>query len=268
MKPLYILKIGGSVATHKNRLGISVRTSLMKKVALSIRQAKKEKDFDLILIHGAGAAGHQLAHKYSLQNGTGNNPKKWEGALLSRVANGKLNVALAEIFVSGGLRVTSVHTASVITQKNRKIDDFNIQLIETALKNNCIPLLYGEMVFDHHLGMTICSGDAIASHLAKKLKVKKIFFASDIDGVFTQDPHLNKDAKLIREIDFRNLGKNAAISKSHNTDVTNGLAGKVEQIKSLLGSDVSAVEIFNGLEHRNYRLALLGKKFDHTQIKM
>jgi len=268
MKPLYILKIGGSVATHKDRLGISVRTSLMNKVALSIRQAQKEKDFDLILIHGAGAAGHQLAHQYGLQNGTGSNLRKWKGALLSRLANGKLNGALAEIFVTAGLRVTSLHTASVITQKNKKISDFNIQLVKIALTNNCIPILYGEMVFDYHLGMTICSGDAIASYLAKKLKVQKIFFASDIDGIFTRDPHLHKEARLIQKINFRNIKKNAVISESHNTDVTNGLSGKIEEIKSLLKSNVSTVEIFNGLVYQNYRLALLGKKFVHTKVEL
>ena len=85
MKPLYILKIGGSVATYKNRPGFSVRSSLLKKIAISIREAQKKENFDLILIHGAGAAGHQLAKQYGLQRGTGKNQKKMHGAFLCRI---------------------------------------------------------------------------------------------------------------------------------------------------------------------------------------
>ena len=44
VKPLYILKIGGSVATFKDRVGMSVRTELLKKAAHAIRDAQKNKD--------------------------------------------------------------------------------------------------------------------------------------------------------------------------------------------------------------------------------
>lgn len=270
MKPLYILKIGGSVATRKDRPGISVQSELLKKIALSIRKAKIKKDFNLILIHGAGAAGHQLAKKYDLRVGVKGDENKFHGSLLSSIANQKLNNAIFEIFVSSGLRIFPAHTASTIIQKNNKISYCNLKIIKEALKKDGVPILYGEMVFDEKLDMSICSGDAIAPYLAKKLGAEKILFASDIDGIFDQDPHIHKDAKLIENIDLNKIRNNSKIklTSSHNVDVTGGLSGKVKNIDLKHNISLRSVEIFNGLKSENYEKIILGKKFPHTLIKI
>lgn len=266
MKPLYILKIGGSVATYKNRSGALIRTPLLAKIAESIRKAQKEKKFRLILIHGAGSIGHQLAKKYNLMSGVNGDKKKLYGSLISRLANQKLNTAITEIFIEKGLNVTPAHTSSIIIQENKRLTDCNLKIIKEALSQNYIPLLYGEMVFDTKLGMSICSGDAIAPYLAKKLKAQKIFFASDIDGIFTRDPHIHKDARLIEKVSLKDIEKNATLSKSHNIDVTSGLLGKIKSLNIASDKSIKTVEIFNGLEGKNYERALLNKKFPHTII--
>jgi isopentenyl phosphate kinase len=266
MKPLYILKLGGSVVTHKDKAGASVRKKLLIKVARSIKKAQKKKNFNLILIHGAGAGGHQLAKKYSLKDGAGKIKKRWYGSLVSRVANQELNNAIVKIFVSEGLRTVSVHTASAIVQMNKKIHKFNIDLVAEALYQNCTPVLYGEMVFDRKLGMTICSGDSIAPYLADKFKAKKVLFASDVEGIFDKDPHLNKGAKLIEKIKMGEINKKARLSHSHNIDVTGGFMGKIEKISQIKLNSLESVEIFDGFKTENYLNILLGKKFRHTSI--
>ncbi|HUD08677.1 MAG TPA: isopentenyl phosphate kinase [Candidatus Saccharimonadales bacterium] len=267
MKPLYILKIGGSVATYKNRPGFSVRSSLLKKIAISIREAQKKENFDLILIHGAGAAGHQLAKQYGLQRGTGKNQKKMHGAFLSRFANQKLDIAVAESLYEGGLKIVSVHTASIIIQKNGKITKCDLKTIRDALDKECIPLLYGEMAFDEELGMTICSGDAIAPYLAKELYAKKIFFASDAKGIFDKDPHIFKNVRLIEKISIKDIEKNVELSNSHNVDATDGMRGKIKNIKNLIKKSVKSVEIFDGHKVQNYKKVFLSEKFPHTVIQ-
>src|SRR3989304_370250 len=99
MSPLYILKIGGSVATHKNRPSVAPRRALLSQIARAIKESQKKRKFDLILIHGAGGSGHRLAKKYGLQKGTGTNKQKWHGALLSRLTNQKLNAEITKIFI-------------------------------------------------------------------------------------------------------------------------------------------------------------------------
>lgn len=270
MKPLYILKIGGSVATYKNKPGISVRSELLKKIALSIKKAKAKKDFNLILIHGAGAAGHQLAKRYNLKVGSNGNKSKFHGSLLSSIANQKLNNAIFEIFALCGLRIVPTHTASTVIQKNGKIKHCNLKIIKEALENNCLPILYGEMVFDEKLETSICSGDAIAPYLAKKLGAEKIFFASDIEGIFDKDPHFHKDAKLIESINLEEIKKTNKIklTNSHNIDVTGGLSGKIKNLDLKHSASLKSVEIFNGLDCQNYERIILGKKFPHTKVKI
>lgn len=265
MKPLYILKIGGSVATYKDRSGFSVRRLLLKKIASAIKNVQKEKNFGLILIHGAGAAGHQLAKRYGLQGGVAESKKKWHGAFLSRFANQKLSVAIAESLYKGGLRIVSVHTASMIVQKKGRIANCNLRTIRDALDSECLPLLYGEMVFDKSLGMSICSGDAIAPYLAKKLKAEKIFFATDTDGIFDKDPHKNRNAKLVECLPLKNARGEIELTDSHNMDVTGGMKGKIKKLAGLSES-IKTIEIFNGLKPGNYKKALMGEKFPHTII--
>jgi len=267
MRSLYILKIGGSVATDKNHSGFSVRSNLLRKMAKSIREAQKKEKFDLILIHGAGAVGHRLAHRYRLQKGTEKNKEKWHGAFLSRFTNQKLDVAVAEALYEGGLKIVSMHTASLIVQKKGEIISCDLKIIKEALNRECVPLLYGEMVFDTTQGMSICSGDAIAVRLAKKLKAEKIFFASDAEGIFDKDPHIFKNARLIEKVSLRDGGNKMELTGSHNIDVTDGMKGKMENIKKLIGKSAKSVEIFDGLKAKNYKKALLGEKFPHTLIQ-
>ncbi len=244
-----------------------MRKSLLKKIASFIKTALKEKRIKLILIHGAGAAGHQLAQKYGLQKGTKGNEKKLQGAFLSRFANQKLNVAVAEALYQGGLKVASIHTASAIVQKNGKITNCNLKIIKDALNEEIIPLLYGEMVFDDNLGMSICSGDAIVSFLAKKLNAKKVFFASDTDGIFNKDPHIYKNAFLIKKLVIKDIKNKIKLADSHNVDVTGGMRGKIANIEDLMKKSVNSVKIFNGLNAENYKKAISNEEFPHTEIQ-
>ena len=270
MQPLYILKIGGSVATHKDKAGVSVRTDLLGEIARSIKKAQAKKKFDLILIHGAGAAGHQIANKYGLEGGSLGNDRKFNGSLLCNLEIQKLDDAVTEVFVSGGMKVFPIRTSSVIVQKNKTIEYFDTRMVEESLRRGCPPMLYGEMVFDSELDMSACSGDAIASVLARKMKAEKIFFASDIDGIFDKDPHRHSDAKLVENIGLKEILGNdkIKISGSHSVDVTGGLGGKIRSLGLKYGNYLKTVEIFNGLDGKNFENALLGKDFPHTVIKI
>ncbi|MFA7209469.1 MAG: isopentenyl phosphate kinase [Parcubacteria group bacterium] len=270
MDPLYILKIGGSVATHKDREGVSVRTDLLGKIARSIKRAQAKKKFDLILIHGAGAAGHQMAKKYGLENGSVGDSGKFKGSLLCNLEIQKLDNAVLEVFVSNGMEVFPIRTSSVIVQKNKGIGYFDTRMIEESLNRGCPPMLYGEMVFDSELDMSACSGDTIAVFLARKMKAEKIFFASDIDGIFDRDPHRHSDAKLVENIGLKEIlnSDKIKISGSHSVDVTGGLGGKIKSLGLKHGSHLKTVEIFNGLEGKNFENVLLGKNFPHTVIKI
>ena len=261
-KKLIILKIGGSVITYKNRTGTFLRRKTIARIAQEISQVtRKDTNLRLIIIHGAGSSGHQLAQRYNLAEGIGNDKKKWRGAILTRIANQKLNLALFEIFSNANLQIIPIHTASIVVQKNKTIDAFATDTIDQALQNNCIPLLYGELVFDTELGMSICSGDTSAFFLAKKYDAEQVLFASDIDGIFDKDPHRYKDARMIQTTKLSDLleNKNIALEGSHSVDVTGGLANKISELaRQGFPKSLKKVVVFNGLKSGIFENALSG----------
>lgn len=262
-KKVIILKIGGSVITQKHREGTFIRRTLLARIAAEIQATLKENPrICPIIIHGAGAGGHQLAKKYRLTENLEDDPNRWHGAFLTRQANQLLNLEIFKIFSRADFRVIPVHTASIITQRQKRVVSCSFEVIDQALAHGCIPLLYGELVFDEMLGMSILSGDTSAFFLAKKYQAEQVLFASDIDGIFNKDPHKNKDAKLIQATTLKELlaNKNVSLSRSHSVDVTGGLHNKIATLSRYsLPKSLKKVVIFNGLRPGTFERALTEK---------
>jgi isopentenyl phosphate kinase len=271
MGNLYILKIGGSVATKKDTKKLIVNKKTIKNAGREIKQWQIAHPNDkLILIHGAGGPSHHLAKEYLLTEGALNKKSAWKGSILSRIANQSLNLSIFKILTQSNLLVVPIHTGSTIIQKNKLINSFNLKALLLALKNNHIPLIYGEMVFDTRLGMTICSGDTIASFLTTKFNVKKVFFATDVNGVFNKDPYLHNDAKLIKKINFKDIfSKNISVESSHNEDVTGGLNGKLKSFKNISKKNsLKEIIIFNGTTQGSYLAALNNTTNNLTKVSV
>ena len=254
MKKIIVLKIGGSVITHKNRKGGYLRRKLFDDIAKNLKKLLDSNcSFHLVLIHGAGSVGHQLAHKYKLKDGAKKDPKKWRGSTVTRLQTQRMHTSLLETLTKCKLPVVYARTSSMVIHKNKKISWFGNDVFREMLRHDRIPLLYGEMVFDKDLGMSICSGDAIAAHLAQNYPVEKIFFASDVDGIFNKDPYKHKDAELIKRINLKKVfSKKVELSSSHSIDTTDGLQGKLKQFSDIQSKQLKKIIIFNGLEKKNY----------------
>ncbi len=269
-KKFVILKIGGSVITYKSRKNVFLRRKVIATIAQELQDiVSKRRDIQVMLIHGAGAGGHQLAKEYRLTESFSKD-SHWRGAFLSRKVNQKLDLELLGIFLQAGLRITPVHTASIIVQTNGTIASCAYDAIDQAVKYDCIPLLYGEIVFDTNQGMSICSGDTIAVLLAEKYNAESILYASDVDGIFNKDPHLHKDAAIIRSVKLRDILANTsiALSGSHTVDVTGGLHNKIDTIfRHGIPKSLRTVAIFNGLKPGSLKQALEGKS-DGTVIEI
>jgi len=251
MKKLFILKIGGSVATIKNRKDLAIRKKRLREIAREIfLWKKKNPNTQLIIVHGAGSFGHQIAKKHGLHLGVYKDKKKLKASFFCNNQLLKLHQVIMKIFLDAGLLVSSIHPPSIIIQKVKKVKKIELGPIEQALRIGSVPVLYGDMVSDEECVRSVCSGDASIFYLAKKFPVKKIFFASDIDGVFDRDPHKHKKAKLIQKLSLKDLKKGVVqLDDSHSIDVTGGLFGKLDEYtKGKLNKDLEEIVIFNGLK--------------------
>lgn len=268
MKKLFILKIGGSVATYKDNIENTVRKDLLQEVFAVLAGVYAKSDFGLIIVHGAGGHVHHLAHEYKLKGGTKGDTKKEAGAIHTQETVEQLHREIMKIGTASTLPLQSFLTHDVITQDNQKINSCDTQDIQEALSNNQIPVLYGDMVNDTTLGMSICSGDAVTSHLSTLLPVSHILFATDVDGIYTADPHTNPDAAVVESLALHNIENVVELTESHNKDTTGGLRGKIQACSTLFETSASLTEIhiFNGLHSKNYTNAFEDKSFVHTKI--
>lgn len=266
-KTTLILKIGGSIVTEKYRSTPAIRRQLVIQIGKVIKRFYKPSKHQLILIHGAGSFGHISAKKFGLTHGTRDSLKKLPAALANKTLDQHLNVTLAHLFQSVGLPVTGINTSSSVLNRAGKFHTIFTEHLNAALRIGAIPLLHGDMVFDQVWGMSICSGDVLLPELAKHFRSERVFYASDVDGIFTSDPFRNPDATLIREISLADLlSPKIRLSTSHHTDVTAGFSGKFSPYKSAKLPALEIISVFNGLIPKNYTAVFHSKKNTGTTI--
>jgi len=270
-KVAFVMKIGGSVITYKNREKVVVRRKVIESLARDLFSYLELHPQDrCILVHGGGSAGHGIASQYGLMSGIRNDDRKWKGAMLAHLAVQRLNGIISDILVQNGLRIVSVRASSMVIQKNGKIVLSFLEAIRLVLRNRCIPLLHGDMVFDEDLNMSVCSGDNLAALLSDRFCASSLLFASDVDGIYDKDPHRCKDAKKIHAIALNDIlkNKNIQLEGSHHVDVTGGLYGKIASLSGEYAfSETERVVIFNGLK-RHALLDVLNKKSAGTTIRI
>ena len=258
MKPLYIIKIGGSLLTDKSKTKSKFRKKIVSSIIKQIVEAKKPKNFNLILVHGAGAYPHFLTTKYGINDGF-KGSKSAEGFVRIKNELFKLSNFLWEECLRQGLFVCGVQPSAVIFTENGQIRSFNTKLIDALLSMEIVPILMGDDSIDSKKGISVLSGDKIVAYLANRYKAKTVIFATDVDGIFDKNPKVHKDAKLIRVIDKNNFKKTLNGIEIHNVyDASGEMKGKLLAISRDLPN--FKVQIVNGLKSGYVKRAIIGDR--------
>ena len=264
MKDLILLKIGGSVCTEKSRSVFKGRASVVKRIAGEILDARKSRDFRLIVVNGAGPFGHVNVKQYDINDGL-KTERDFEGYAKTICDCSYLNWKVADILRESGLHAFPYPTSSVVVQNKKRISSFNADVIRRGWGSDesLVPVMNGTMVPDLSVGGSVISGDTVLWYLTKTLRPKLLVFATDVDGIFTGDPTLDRKAKLLERITKTNFGEvKGWISGSSGVDVTGGMLGKVEKMLDL---DVECV-VVNGNFPGRVRKALLGEEVTRTVV--
>lgn len=258
-KDLIIIKIGGSILTNKNTSPFIINKKLIVKIAQNISKGFNSKKQNVIIVHGAGSAGHIIAKEHDLINGSKNIAKKNSATKQIQKNIIQLQSIITKAINNTGLKVCSVQSSDICLNARGTLSFFNNDVIEKLLKNNIIPVLSGTMVPDTEWKYSILSGDTIVTHIAKNFHTHTIALASDIDGVFTKDPYRNPDAKFIKTINLADILKNKksyTLGGAHTTDVTGGLIGKLQALLPLIkhykNETSPSIFIFNGSNSKHF----------------
>lgn len=263
MKELIILKLGGSVITDRHSKIPKINLKDMERVSEEISLVYDPQEISLILIHGAGSYGHNIVKKTEINKGIKTNEQLRDFAETQRLQN-ELNCIFTKHLIEKGLPAIPCQASASAIIESGKLINMSISAIKGFLKIGLIPVLYGVPAYDIIQKCSILSGDQIAPYLAVKLKAKKIIYLTDTNGVFVSDPHKDPNAKLIREINFKNINQVKEFLKgSAVCDVTGGMLGK---IVNLIGTNIES-QILSIFPPGNIIRAIKGEKIG-TIIKL
>ena len=230
MAEYVFLKLGGSLITDKTAESVA-RPRVIRRLAREVRVAlSKRPGLRLILGHGSGSFGHVVASRYGTRKGV-RGPEAWQGFAQVADAAAQLNRIVTAAFVKEGVPVLSLAPSGLARCDKGTLTRFDTTPLTGALKAGLVPLVYGDVVFDSTWGGTIASTEDVFAYLAQEFSPTRILFVGDVPGVFKQLSPA-RIAPVITPATFEAI--RPALSGSHGTDVTGGMAAKVIQMLELV----------------------------------
>jgi len=260
MMKLRILKLGGSVVTHKDQ-DYTAHIENIKRLSKEIAEASQ---YPLIIVHGGGSFGHPHAKKYGIAGGL-KDKSQIIGFSGTHQAMVELNKIIVDTLLEEGVPAFSLSASSMISTEGKRLNVFDPGIVQSFIDLGMVPVLYGDAVLDSKQGFAILSGDQLIAKLALAFNAEDVIFGSDVDGIFTDNPKLNKEAKLIETMSVSNPKAN--VGDATHTDVTGGMLGKLSEAAEIVkaGSDVL---MLNAFTPGRVKSALLGEKVIGTKLTL
>jgi len=234
-----VLKLGGSVITVKDEPMTADHESIQR-LCEEIRTAWPTP---LIMVHGGGSFGHPVAEKYGIARGF-TSERQVSGFARTHQAMVTLNTIIVDTLLELGVPALSVTPSSFIITRDARIDSVDLEVVGRLVVRGILPVLYGDSVLDRTAGFSILSGDQIAVRLAVDTGASCLIFGVDVDGVYTSNPKLVSEARLIEQLSLEKLDGYVKIGKSLTTDVTGGMLGKIDEARTAVEAGVE-VQIVN-----------------------
>ena len=224
-KNLILMKFGGSLITDKESNTPKIRQDALNQIAEILKNSKKK----IIIVHGAGSYGHPIAKKYGIAEGLNHNKKQKTAINKTRKQVYKLNQLLCDRLKDAGIKTkTIIPSQTMRTRGPKNIESFPEDDFNLALKEQKIPVTYGDVTDDEVQGISILSGDVIMMKLAKIYNPLFTIFVMDYPGVIKGYPERNSSEIIpLVDLDIRKSIKKH-YKKDRKADVTGGLVGKLE----------------------------------------
>ena len=224
-----VLKLGGSVITDKHERE-TVDHAALETAASIISEAVAETE-GLVLVHGGGSFGHPAAVACGISETEGTTDA---GSVVSvHRAMGRLNDAVIDTLLAAGVPAVPVRPFSLLTRRAVADGDAGLacptEPIEPMLTEGFVPVLHGDVVVSTGRGATVVSGDDVVVGVGAALSADRIGVCSTVSGV------LDGSGEVIPEITSYDEVA-AALGTSDATDVTGGMAGKVQVLLDVEGT--------------------------------
>jgi isopentenyl phosphate kinase len=254
-----VLKLGGSAITDKSRV-CTPRLGLIQRVVDEIASYRG----GLILLHGGGSYAHPFATKRRVEN------RFRARSQLPFVSEIELNLdqltrIIGVALLQKGRAFVPLRPMSLLMLRNGRPGSSFLGPVRAALRVGLVPLIHGDLAFDEAGGCGIVSADSIASLVGEKLRVSRVLFGCDVDGVYHSDPKKSRETSPIPEVTSDNYSEVLRSMSIKRLDATGGMRGKVLEAVRLARRGTESF-IFNLDPPTNLRTLLRGSSSVGTRF--
>lgn len=170
-------------------------------------------------------------------------------------------------------------TAQILMTKHTIVDDINRKNAQNTfnqlLKLGVIPVVNeNDTVAVHEVEDTIGDNDFLSAVVCSLVDADLLILLSDIDGLYTDDPRANKDAKFVDVVDNLNEVMKMGKKSTGSAVGTGGMSAKLHAATIAVNSGADMV-IANGkdvsvihkiMEGRKYGTLFVGKRDENFKI--
>ena len=242
-KDLTVIKLGGSLLTDKSK-PYEARADLMRIIAQEIKACVDEGLIeDLVLVHGVGSFGHPPVLEYKLHKGYTGPEQFIPLSKTQRIVN-EFRHLITKVFQEEGLPVNLLHPSSMVVAEKMRIANSFFEPIKGWMSLGMIPLLGGDLLYDQAMGFSVGSGDLLAVELARQLGAKRLIYAMDVAGFYSDNPKTNDEADLMEKVSLAQLVNILKdIEQKGAADASGAMKGKLYSISTASDLISSGLEV-------------------------
>jgi len=214
-----VLKLGGSVITEKDQPETVDEAALSRAAA-----AVAATDADVVVVHGGGSFGHHHADEHGVSTTSGT--RDAAGALAIHEAMMALNRSVVAALSDAGVSALPVQPLSAAERDEQGSLSLAAGPVGRLLDEGFTPVVHGDVIAHAGEGVTVLSGDELVVELAPAVDADRVGLCSTVPGV------LDQSGAVVDRIDvFSDVAE--AVGESDTTDVSGGMAGKVQALLDL-----------------------------------
>lgn len=234
----WLVKIGGCILTgHKDRYRFDEDN------LGTIARHLKSLQVPLVLIHGTGFISKSFARKHRITR------RRIPAADLRTAAEcltmlREIHYTVLRSFVRQGIPAVSISPFTACRYRQGRLEFLQPQLLAGLLQDGYVPLIHGDLIKGKDGDFHICSSDDLAAAMIKRFPVDKLLLATDVPGIYPENPSDNGKGGPIGVLDPETLSRIAQLPDD-SRDVSGGMPAKLKAIRGVTGF-FRECHIFNG----------------------
>lgn len=252
MQRKLVIKIGTSTLTAgTNRISFAVIESLARQIV------SLKKDFDVVIVSSGAVA---TARQFVEINGYGGEVDSKQA--LAAIGQTKLMEIYDNIFSSFGLNIAQI-LMTYRDFENATAKENTRNTIKKLWEVGYIPIVNeNDTVAVEEI--VLGDNDKLSALVSVIIDASLLILVSDIDGIFTQNPHLYADAELITQVfDLKSIS--CCIEEKKSALGTGGMSSKIHAADICMNHNIE-MWIVNG-QRADYILKALNNEIPFTKFK-